>query len=190
MDESTTAGRQASRSMLERRNVRRVAFNVKWSHWCRVLHASACKLTLESGLCDCFEHRHALHLTHVWRRRIGVARIDLVVMTKSFRLIQPYVHSYISIVPRNLRTLAARSMVDTASRASTGRPCPTSVLIPPNNNGEYWYIVGNVGAYEGGTTVHGRRGRWSTLRRAPRRVGIDQHLRAFHQTTTASTVTS
>jgi hypothetical protein len=64
MDESTTAGRQASRSMLERRNVRRVAFNVNSSHWCRVLHANARQMTLESGLCDCFEHRHALHLTH------------------------------------------------------------------------------------------------------------------------------
>jgi hypothetical protein len=74
MDESTIGGRQSSRSMLERRNVRRLPFNVNWSHWCRVLHASACLVALESGLCDCFEHRHALHLTHVWRRRIGVAR--------------------------------------------------------------------------------------------------------------------
>jgi hypothetical protein len=32
MAESTTAGRQASRSMLERRNVRRLPFNVKWLH--------------------------------------------------------------------------------------------------------------------------------------------------------------
>jgi hypothetical protein len=68
MDESTTAGRQASRSMQERRNVRRVAFNVNWSNWCRVLHASSCETTLESGLCDWFEHRQALHLTHVWRQ--------------------------------------------------------------------------------------------------------------------------
>jgi hypothetical protein len=92
MDESTIAGRQMSRSMLERRNVRRLPFNVNWSHWCRVLHASACLVALESGLCDCFEHRHALHLTHVWRatnrRR---SEIDLVVMNKSFQSMQPYV---------------------------------------------------------------------------------------------------
>jgi hypothetical protein len=74
MDESTTAGRQASRSMLERRNVRRLPFNVNWSHWYRILHASAFKMTRESSLCDWFERRHALHLTHVWRRRLGVAR--------------------------------------------------------------------------------------------------------------------
>jgi hypothetical protein len=86
MDESTTAGRQASRSMLERRNVRRLPFNVNWSHWCRVLHASACKLTLESGLCDCFEHRHALHLTHVCAANRRRSEIDLVVTTKSFHL--------------------------------------------------------------------------------------------------------
>jgi hypothetical protein len=32
-------------------------------------------------------------------------------------------------------------MVDTAPRAKTGRHCPTSALVSPNDNSEYWYIV-------------------------------------------------
>jgi hypothetical protein len=118
MDESTTAGRQASRSMLERRNVRRVAFNVEWSHWCRVLHASARQMTLESGLCDWFERRHALHLTHVRRRRIGVARrIDLVVTTKSFHLMQ----TICVIMHFNRSTAPARTGGETVGRHCTAR---------------------------------------------------------------------
>jgi hypothetical protein len=62
----------------------------------------------------------------------------------------------------------ATSMVDTASRAKTERHCPTSALVPPNDYSEYWYIIGNLGAHDGGATVHGQRGRWSTLHRAPR----------------------
>jgi hypothetical protein len=190
IDKGTIAGRQASRSMLERRNMRLVAFNVEWSHLCRVLHASARKLACESGLCAWFEHRHALHLTHVRRGESASSEIDIVVMTKSFHLMQPYVRSCMSIIPRYLRALAARSLVDTASRAKTDRHCATSVLFPPNNNREYWYIVGNLGAHGGRATVHGRRHRWSTLHCAPRRVDIVRHLRSSRQTTTASTGTS
>jgi hypothetical protein len=91
---------------------------------------------------------------------------------------------------RRHRARAARSMVDTASRASTGRHCPTSALVSPNDNGGYWYIVGNLGTHDGGATVHGRRHRWSTLYRAPRRVDIVRHLRSSRRMTTASTGTS
>jgi hypothetical protein len=91
---------------------------------------------------------------------------------------------------RRHRARAARSMVDTAPRASTSRHCPACALVPPNNNNKYWYIVGNLGARDGGATVHGRRGRWSTLHRAPRRVDIVRHLRAVRHSTTASTGTS
>jgi hypothetical protein len=62
------------------------------------------------------------------------------------------------------RAWAARSRVDTAPRIRTSRHCPTSALVSPDDNSEYWYIVGNLGAHDGGATVHGRRHRWSTLR--------------------------
>jgi hypothetical protein len=88
---------------------------------------------------------------------------------------------------RRHRARAARSTVDTAPRASPSRHCPTSARGQPFHHSEYWYIVGNLGAHEGGATVHGRRGRWSTLHRAPRRVDIVRHLRSSRRMTTAST---
>jgi hypothetical protein len=91
---------------------------------------------------------------------------------------------------RRHRARAARSMVDTAPRASTSRHCATSALVPPNYDSEYWYIIGNLGAHEGGTTAHWRRHRWSTLHNAPRRVNIVKHLRAVRHSTTPSTGTS
>jgi hypothetical protein len=62
---------------------------------------------------------------------------------------------------RRHRARAARSMVDTAQRASTSRHCPKSALVPPNDDSEYWYIVGKLGADGGGATAHGLRHRWS-----------------------------
>jgi hypothetical protein len=88
------------------------------------------------------------------------------------------------------RARAARSMVDSAPRASTSLQCQTSARGPSFHHSKYWYIVGNLGAIGGGATVHEQRGRWSTLHNAPRRVDIVRNLRSSRRMTTASTGTS